>query len=48
MQDMEIRKLSAHRTGLWLVGNEGMEKNMESTIMGSIGTTIRIHSFISS
>ena len=21
-------------TGLWLAGNEGMEKNMETTIMG--------------
>ena len=29
------------------VGNEGMEKIMETTtIMGYIGTTIRIHSFI--
>ena len=28
-------------TGLWLAGNEGMEKN-ETTIMGSIGTTIRL------
>ena len=35
-------------TGLWLTGNEGMEKNMETAIMGYIGTTIRIHSFIPS
>ena len=34
----------------WLLvsWNEGMEKNMETTIMGYIGTTIRIHSFIPS
>ena len=25
---------------LWLAGNEGMEKKMETTIMGYIGTTI--------
>ena len=30
-------------TYLWLAGNEGMEKRMETTIMGSTGTTIRIH-----
>ena len=29
-------------------GNEGPEKNMEITILGYIGTTKRIHSFISS
>ena len=23
--------------GLWLAGNEGMEKNMETTVMGYIG-----------
>ena len=33
---------------LWLAGNEGIEKQMETTIMGYIGTTIRIHSFIPS
>ena len=33
-------------TFLWLAGNEGMEKKMETTIMGYIGTTIRIHSFL--
>ena len=27
-------------------GNEGMEKNMETTIMDDVGTSIRIHSFI--
>ena len=32
---------------LTLDGNEGMEKNA-TTILGYIGTTIRIHSFISS
>ena len=32
-------------TGLWLAGNAGMEKKMESTIMGCIGTTTSIHSF---
>ena len=25
-------------------GNDGMEKKMETTIMGYIGTTLRIHS----
>ena len=28
---------------IWLAGNEGMEKNMETTVIGYIGTTIRIH-----
>ena len=32
--------------GLWLAGNEGMEKKMETTIMRCLVTTIRIHSFI--
>ena len=36
------------KTGLWFVGNEGMEKRMETTIMGDIGIAIRIHSFIPS
>ena len=40
------RVLSSPVTGLWLSGDEGMEKKMETTIMGYIGTTIRIHSFI--
>ena len=35
-------------SGLWLAGNEGMEKNMESTIMGYTRITKRIHSFIPS
>ena len=35
-------------SGPWLAGNEGMKKNMETTIMGYVGTTIRIHSFIHS
>ena len=26
-------------------GNEGMEKKMKTTMVGYIGTTIRIHSF---
>ena len=33
---------------LWLAGNEVMEKDMETTIVGYIGATIRIHSFIPS
>ena len=33
-------------TGLWLVWNEGMENRMETIIMGYIGITIRVHSFI--
>ena len=35
-------------TGLWLAGNEGMEKTMAPTIMGYMRTTIRIHSSIPS
>ena len=35
-------------TGLWLAGNGGMETKMEATIIGYIGTTVRIHSFIPS
>ena len=30
--------------GLWLAGNEGREKKMETTIMGYIEATVRIHS----
>ena len=35
-------------TGVWLAGNEGVEKKMEIAIMGFIGTTIRLNSFIPS
>ena len=35
-------------TCLWLAGNEGLEKKMETTMMAFTGTTIRIHSFIPS
>ena len=31
--------------GLWLAGNEGIEKQIEPTRMSYIGITIRIHSF---
>ena len=43
-----VEPLSASKSiaGLWLAGKEGMEKKMETTIMGHIGTTIRVHSFI--
>ena len=39
------RKLMVYRgiTYLWLAGNEGMEKTMDTTTMGYIGTTIGIH-----
>ena len=30
-----------HSTYLWLAANEGMEKKMETTKMGYIGTSIR-------
>ena len=33
------RRLPEPQTGLWLAGNEGMEKKMEAIIMGYIGTT---------
>ena len=31
-----------------LAGNEGMEKKIETTIMGYLGITTKIHSFIPS
>ena len=31
-----------------VAGNEGMEKKMETTIMGHLGTSRRIHSFLPS
>ena len=31
-------------TYLWLAGNEGMEKKMETTVLDYIANTIRIHS----
>ena len=30
---------------LWLAENEGMQKKTETTKMGYLGTTIRIHSY---
>ena len=33
-------------TGLLLAGNEGTEKNIETTVTGYIGTAVRIHSFL--
>ena len=49
IKKMEYRAFSLITVGdLWLAGNEGMEKNMETIIMGYIGTYIRIHSFIPS
>ena len=33
---------------IWLAGNEGLEPKVETVIVGYIGTTIRIHSFIPS
>ena len=41
-----VKGLGFRVTGLWLAGNDGMEKKMETTI-GYI-RTIRIHSFIPS
>ena len=35
-------------TYFWLAANGGMEKKIETTTMGYIGTAIRIHSFIPS
>ena len=35
-------------SGLWLAGNERLEKTMKTTVVGYIGTTIGIHSFIPS
>ena len=47
LEQLKIRSLQGleAKTGLWLAGNEGMEKTMETTIMGYIGTSIRIPSF---
>ena len=36
------------RTGLWLAGNAGMEKNMEIILMGYIRTTISLEGSIPS
>ena len=36
------------RACLWLAGNEGLEKKMETAIMGHLGTTISIYSSIPS
>ena len=33
------------KTGLWLAGNEGMEKKVDSSIIGYIENSLRIHSF---
>ena len=39
-------RMALKSTGLWLAGNQGLDKKMETTIMGYIGISIRIHSFI--
>ena len=36
------------RAYLWLAGSEEMEKNMETTIIGFVGTTIRLPSSVPS
>ena len=41
-------KLGVYSGYLCSAGNEGMEKKMDTTIMGYVGTTLRIHSFIPS
>ena len=46
VQGTSGNQLSTGHTGLWLAGNEGMEKEMETITMGYIGTTRKIHSFI--
>ena len=33
---------------VWLAGNDGMEKKMETSIMDYLGITMRIHSIIPS
>ena len=43
--NLDLRAIISY---LWLAGDEDMEKYMETTIMGYIGTTIRTHSFITS
>ena len=43
MRDLHLRRPSAC---LWLAGDAGMEKKMETTTMSCMGTTIRSHSFI--
>ena len=44
-----MERLQEHiLTHLWLAGHEGMDKKMETTIMGDIETVVRIHSFIPS
>ena len=36
-------RFRAQFTTFWLVGNKRMEKKMETTMMGYLGTTTRIH-----
>ena len=37
-----------HQSGLWVAGNEGMEKKKAAFTMGYTETTIRMHPFIPS
>ena len=39
-------QMGGELTYLWLAGNEGIDKKMETTIIGHLGTTVRIHPFI--
>ena len=41
-----MSKLDPPTGPCWLAGKEGMEENMEASIMAYMGTTITVHSFI--
>ena len=42
---MKLKLGEYNSLAVWLAGNEGVANNMETTIMGYIGTPVRIHSF---
>ena len=39
-------QVSDRKTYLWVAGNEGMEKKRGNTVLGYVGTAMRIHSGI--
>ena len=47
-QSKKVGDPKMHGTGLWLAGNEGLNKKMETTTAGYTGITSRIHPFIAS
>ena len=41
MENENLMETGVYRGYLWLAGNEGMEKKMETIILGFVGTIIR-------